>query len=346
MKAINNTTHRHLLLGNGFSIAAKPDIFTYGSLFENADFGKMPMVKELFAALKTQDFEVVIKHLLDAAKTLAIYSPSDKSLQSQLRQDAASLKEALVSAIAKRHPDRPHDLSSDQYKACRRFLAHFGHIFTLNYDVLLYWALMNTDVDDLNLLPDDGFRHPEDDLDAPWVTWQQANSATVNYLHGALHLFDAGSELTKYTWSKTDKPIVDQIRSALEEEKYPLFVAEGSTEVKRARILHSGYLHKALRSFESCCRGNNAIVIYGHSLADNDDHILRCIAKGTCPVMAVSVFGDPSLATNKAIFDKAQKLIDLRGPARGKKNALEVIYYDSKSAMVWGQLGSGASSSF
>jgi hypothetical protein len=336
MKAVRNTTHRHLLLGNGFSIAAKPDIFTYGSLFENADFSKMPMVKELFAALGTQDFEVVIKHLLDATTTLAIYSPSETSLQSQLRQDAASLKDALVSAIAKRHPDRPFALSSEQYKACRTFLSHFGHIFTLNYDVLLYWALMNTDVDNLNLLPDDGFRHPEDDPVAPWVTWQQANSATVNYLHGALHLFDAGSELTKYTWSKTDRPIVDQIRAALDEEKYPLFVAEASSDVKRARILHSGYLHKALRSFESCCKGNNAIVIYGHSLADNDDHILRCIAKGTCPVIAVSVFGDSSSAANKAIFAKAQKLVDLRGPAKGKKNALDVIYYDAQTATVWG----------
>jgi len=26
---------KHLLLGNGFSIALKPDIFTYGSLYEN-----------------------------------------------------------------------------------------------------------------------------------------------------------------------------------------------------------------------------------------------------------------------------------------------------------------------
>ncbi len=29
---------KHLLLGNGFSIALKPDIFTYGSLYEHADF--------------------------------------------------------------------------------------------------------------------------------------------------------------------------------------------------------------------------------------------------------------------------------------------------------------------
>ncbi len=34
----------HLLLGNGFSIALKPYIFTYGSLYENADFSAAPHI--------------------------------------------------------------------------------------------------------------------------------------------------------------------------------------------------------------------------------------------------------------------------------------------------------------
>jgi hypothetical protein len=37
---------KHLLLGNGFSIACKPDIFSYGSLFEEAE---KTMSKELAA---------------------------------------------------------------------------------------------------------------------------------------------------------------------------------------------------------------------------------------------------------------------------------------------------------
>ena len=32
---------RHLLLGNGFSIACRPNIFVYGKLFERADFGQI-----------------------------------------------------------------------------------------------------------------------------------------------------------------------------------------------------------------------------------------------------------------------------------------------------------------
>ena len=337
MAAISGVRHRHLLLGNGFSIALKPDIFTYGSLYANADFSKVPHVTKLFDALKTQDFEVVIKHLQDAATVVEVYRPTAVTLARSLRNDAAAIKDALVTAIAKRHPDRPYDIKPEQYAACRVFLSKFEHIFTLNYDVLLYWTLMQDAVDDLDLRHDDGFRHPEDDPDQPWVSWQQANSATVCYLHGALHLFDAGTEITKYTWSKTDRPIVDQIRAALDEEKYPLFVSEGTSASKRARILHSGYLHKAHRSFEACCAASgNAILVYGHSLAENDDHVLRCIAKGNCSHLLVSIYGDPSKPSNQEIFKKANQMIQTRGPAKGRRQSLEVIFYDAASAKVWG----------
>jgi len=37
-----NQRHRHLLLGNGFSIACRPDIFVYGRLLEKANFDSVP----------------------------------------------------------------------------------------------------------------------------------------------------------------------------------------------------------------------------------------------------------------------------------------------------------------
>lgn len=337
MRAIRHANNRHLLLGNGFSIALKPDIFSYGSLYDNADFKSRPHIPNLFEALKTKDFEIVIHYLQNAAKVVEVYRPSLRRLALRLRADAEAIKTALVSAVAKRHPDRPYDITNTQYVACRKFLYQFKHIYTLNYDVLLYWALMHTEVDDLNLKPDDGFRHPEDDPDRPYVSWQQADAATVHYLHGALHLFDRGDEITKYTWSKTDKAIVDQIREALDDDRFPLFVSEGSTESKKQRILHNAYLHKALRSFESCCKpAKNAIVIYGHSLARNDKHILRCIAAGGVEDLVIGLYGDPDNSTNLAIQKEAKKLVDLREKRRSARYPLRVTYFDAASAKVWG----------
>lgn len=327
--------HRYLMLGNGFSIALRPDIFTYGSLYDNADFSAAPTVPKLFEALGTQDFEIVIKHLMDTAQVVEVYRPNLPRLIRRLRADAAAIKDALVSAIAQRHPDRPYDIDAPAYAACRLFLQPFRHIYTLNYDVLLYWTLMQNEVDELDLRPDDGFRHPEDNPDEPWVSWQQAHSPTVHYLHGALHLFDAGSDIIKYTWSKTDIPIVDQIRESLAEERYPLFVAEGSSANKHSRIMHNAYLHKALRSFESCCNnGNGSLTVFGHSLAENDRHVLRLIAKGRIRKMLVSIYGDPGSAENQSIRANCEELVRRRASAK-KVPELDVVYFDAQSAHVW-----------
>jgi hypothetical protein len=336
MSKIAAASHRHVLLGNGFSIALYPEIFSYGSLYENADLESVPRISALFEALQTQDFEIVIRHLQDAARVVEVYRPNLVKLAASLRQDAAFIKDALVHAIARRHPDRPYDIDGPKYAACRSFLSNFDNVYTLNYDVLLYWALMQDEVDELDMRPDDGFRHPEDDPDQPYVSWQQANKASVHYLHGALHLFDTGAEITKYTWSKTTTPIVEQIRQALDEDKYPLFVAEGTSASKRTRILHNAYLHKALRSFESCCASaNNAIVVFGHSLADNDHHILRCISKGGVKNLLVSLYGDPNSEGNRQIVKNAEQ-IQYQRSKKTRAPELEVTFYDAQSASVWG----------
>ena len=335
MDSVRSSKKKHLLLGNGFSISLRPDIFSYGSLYENADFSAAPHVPALFDALGTKDFEIVIHYLQNAAKVVEVYRPKLKRLAARLRQDAEAIKDALVTAVAKRHPDRPYDVLPSQYTVCRKFLSNFDHIFTLNYDVLLYWTLMQTEVDDLELLPDDGFRHPEDDPDLPYVSWQQSQSATIHYLHGALHLFDRGDEITKYTWSKTDKAIVDQIRAALDVDRFPLFVSEGTSASKKERILHNAYLHKALRSFESCCNpAGNAIVIFGHSLASNDKHVLRCVAAGAAKSLLVGLYGDPGSDTNKEVIKNAHKIAASRLKRR-RKNPLEITFYDAASAKVW-----------
>lgn len=328
---------RHLLLGNGFSIALKPDIFSYASLYDNADFSAAPHVPELFEALATNDFEIVIRHLQDTARVVEVYRPNLQKLIAKLNADASAIKDALVSAIAGRHPDRPYDITDDQYRASRKFLSNFNHLFTLNYDVLLYWALMHDEVDDLDLHPDDGFRHPEDDPDQPWVSWRQANSASVNYLHGALHLFDNGTDIIKYTWSKTDVPIVEQIRQSLTEDRFPIFVAEGASATKKARILHNAYLHKAMRSLEGCCKpAANAIFVYGHSLHENDDHVFRAIACGGVRHLYVSLFGEPDSPNNKIIRERASQLVEQRRQQRNERYPLSVKFFDAASASVWG----------
>lgn len=336
---------RHLLLGNGFSIACRPDIFHYGSLFSEADFSQNPDLAHVFEALGTQDFEVAIRNLEAGAKLAPIYASSAPDAAGRMLEDATALKEILLSTIAGNHPNIPMDIPDEQFWACRRFLSNFigpgadGQIFTLNYDLLLYWTLMHEDMpfdDPIDLSKNDGFGNDEDDPDADYVVWQGetgAHSAKVHFLHGALHLFDAGNELQKFTWIRKQERLIDQARAAINANKFPLFVAEGSSSQKKAKIRHNAYLYQGFKQLtRNAQEGRHCFFVHGHSLAENDDHILLRLGKGRFKHLYVSLFGDPDSDGNKQIIARAEQLVALRTG----RFPLGLTFYDAASASVWG----------
>lgn len=72
--------------------------------------------------------------------------------------------------------------------------------------------------------------------------------------------------------------------------------------------------------------------IYGHSLAENDEHYLRRIEKGKVAHVYIGLYGDPNSEANKRIIRRAEKM----GNSRTSKYPLAVTYFDAPSAMVWG----------
>ncbi len=336
---------RHLLLGNGFSIGCRPDIFHYGSLFQKANFSEYPELSKVFELLGTQDFEVAIRNLEAGAKLLPIYLPDHIDATKRMLNDAAALKEILLGTIAGNHPDIPGDIPNEKFWACRRFLANFlgdpagGQVFTLNYDLLLYWTLMHEDMpfgELLSLASNDGFGNDEDEPDADYVVWQgetASHSARVHFLHGALHLFDAGSELQKFTWIRTNDRLIDQARSAIGQNKFPLFVAEGSSTQKKSKIRHNAYLYQGFKQFTvNAQQRPHCFFIHGHSLDDNDDHILRRLGAGKFTKLYVSLFGSAGAPANRKILAKAQSLAAIRS----SRFPMDVAFYDASSAEVWG----------
>ena len=331
-QAIDNSSHtnsRHLLTGNGFSIACRPNIFLYKKLFEQADFTNLSKAaREVFGALSTQDFEKVIKALRDSAIVLPVYSKSYLKTVEKLRSDADGLRELLVQTIATNHPERPHDITDLEFDCCKQFLSHFKNKYTLNYDLLLYWTLMHNKPG-ANPTSDDGFRKPEDNPHSEYVTWEGYNSQSQNvwFLHGALHLFDAGYEIQKFTWVNTGVALIDQIREALNANKFPLFVAEGTSKEKIERIRHNDYLARGLRSFNQI---TGTLFVYGHSLAENDAHILKSIERGKLTQPYVGIYGNPNTTENLAIIARANKMNFAE-----RKKILNVYFFDAASAKVW-----------
>ncbi len=330
----NGNVIRHLLLGNGFSIAYEPTIFTYNSLFSKANFASHPEVPAVFDALNTQDFEEVAYSLEQAAKVTPCYDGTFDT--TKLVNHADAVKKVLINTIASNHPENPDSLFSFNYTACSNFLNHFigskGKIYTLNYDILLYWVLMHGQNENIFTF-DDGFRSPQDDWDADYVTWDGGILASlcIYYLHGALHLFDSRHELQKFTWKRTDIPLLEQARTAINKGAFPLFVAEGTSEQKMAKIQHSAYLHRAYRSLSSI---SGCVFIHGLSLSENDKHILRVLERGKMHHLYIGIFGDPNSETNQATINRALQMENAR-----RYQDLNVHFYDTASADVWGKNG-------
>lgn len=324
---------RHVLLGNGFSIAYDPTSFTYGKLLDEADFSEISIdARALFDRCGTVDFERIVEVLEVSDYLLGLYGVSDPLLRSSMKEDSGNLKDALAEVLSRRHPDHVGMLSDVEYAAVRKFLSNFERIYSLNYDLLLYWATMQDGEPAVSR--NDGFGESEAFPGAGWVAWRPTmmfDLQRVFYLHGALHLYDAGSELRKITWNRTGERLLDQVRTSLGQGMYPLVVTEGSSVQKLGKILHSAYLTHALRSFSSI---GGSLFVYGLSLADNDAHIIRQIERSSrIKALFVGLFGDPNSQGNLDIRNRIELLNEVRKD--DGKGELTVHYFDSQTASVW-----------
>ena len=77
---------------------------------------------------------------------------------------------------------------------------------------------------------------------------------------------------------------------------------------------------------------NQALFVYGHSLAHNDDHVLSRIGRGKCERVYISLYGDPDSQANQFIVQRAEQIAAMRS----QRNPMKVAFFDASSANVWG----------
>lgn len=97
--------NRHVLLGNGFSMAYSPSLFGYGALAAKAEQSEYlsAEVAQLMDALGTPDFEATMHTLEAAIATLTVLDePGHRSTIDWLRGAVDELREALAQSIAAR----------------------------------------------------------------------------------------------------------------------------------------------------------------------------------------------------------------------------------------------------
>jgi hypothetical protein len=307
---------RSVLLGNGFSIAQAGGQFAYATLLEKSGLAEDSPVRNVFNILKTYDFEKVMKALQDAAQIELAYKDHDRS--KKFGQDAGAVREALIHAVRGVHPGIQFDIPKVQRDACAVFLKYFHSIFSLNYDLLLYWVILHDAAGDFN----DGFGLGEE-VDG-FRTFSEEAYCNTYYLHGALHLF-LNEELETQKRVVTASTIIDDIATTIRHrEQLPLFVAEGTAAQKIARIRSVPYLTNC---FDALASITGSLFIFGHGASDNDIHIYDAICRSK--IKKVFIF----------VYEPARNLVSTRermARYSERRKDIEWSYLDSKSAKVWG----------
>jgi len=323
----------HVLLGNGFSIGCDR-VFRYESLYEAARAaGLSEKAVEIFERVGTNNFERVMRVLDDSEWVGRLYGLPLTGVAA-MRQDLRAIKTALVEAVAKSHLAHSGLVSDDKKAAALTFLAPFHNVFTTNYDLVLYWVAMHQKPVHFR----DGFGNDADDPEAPYVVFVGRSNASpgILYLHGALHLHEAGSDIRKHCWNRSGIPLTDLIRAGMEKREYPLFVAEGLPDKKLEQIGAHGYLFDCLQSL---MRISSPLVVYGHALGPSDQHLADAIVQSNTQKVFIGLHGDPGSGSNREIRRSGERMEQHRARLRERSRrvkSLTVAYYRSESANVWG----------
>lgn len=316
-KALEETEgkDRALLTGNGFSIAQTHGRFSYANLLEKSKISKESPLRDLFARMRTVDFEQIIQ-LVEHAKIVA-ETYDQPEFSKSLARDSEKIRESLIDAIHTVHPDSFASLTEDELATCATFLKSFKEVYTLNYDLLLYWVNLHGKIyaDGFGLGETHGnFRGP----------FNEDGYCHIYNIHGGLHLFlnhtREVEKLVATTGNLMDE-IGDEIRS---NKRLPIFVAEGDTEEKLNKIRSIPYLDYCYKKLHTL-RGS--LFVVGHSANERDAHIYNAL------------FASELNSIYFCVHDPEENLDEIRqrlSPYRTSNESISVQFIDGKTLNIWG----------
>jgi hypothetical protein len=326
---------RHLLFGNGFSMAYDSNIFSYNALSAFIENTNNDLLKSLFKVVNTKNFESIMQQLDNFVEIANVFG-IDQSFIDKIIEANDTLKKSLIDAIKVLHPEHVFEIPEEKSISCNQFLTQFllqgGKIYSTNYDLLMYWVLMRNK----SKIAIDGFgRELEnaeevkkgEEQDWSELRWgvNKANQ-TIFYLHGTLPIFDTGIEIIKEEYD-THHYLLQKVKERMEKKDYPIFVTAGNSTDKLNHITHNRYLAFCYDDF---CNIEGSLITFGFNFGENDSHIIDAINKAAKQGMKsgeklfsvyIGVYSDESLQYIQSITHKYRCKVNL---------------YNARTVNIWG----------
>jgi hypothetical protein len=325
----------HLLLGNGFSIAYDPAIFSYNALHDFVNKLDEKDLTTIFDVIETRNFEMVMQYLDHFSALISAFGGEPK-LKERVDAAGAKLKTSLLAAVKELHPEHVFMVPEDKSKACAAFLGTFlktnGNIYSTNYDLLLYWVLMRNKVEEHvdgcgreleNYIG--GGMEAEDQIWSELIWGKHRDKQNVFYLHGALPFFDSGVAVIKEQYNAYNY-LLQKISARMEKGEYPIFVTAGDGQQKLKHITHNQYLTYC---YDSLCQVKGSLVTLGFSFGPYDDHIIDAINRAAKQNVSDKLW---SVYIGVYSDDDKKHIEQIVGKFRCK-----VRIYDAKTLDVWGK---------
>ncbi|WP_407315447.1 DUF4917 family protein [Pseudomonas sp. nanlin1] len=320
-QAIANNYRGTLILGNGASIAVSRS-FSYQSLLEHARTNELiaPDVEQLFDFFDTEDFELILRIVWQASNVnRSLQIPDERTHAAYLR-----VRDCLIESVRAIHPE--FDQVSGHLPSIYQFLKHFDTVASLNYDLIVYWAMMDGRDSDYSheikdcfgaggLFQDNWFR-----LRTP--IRGRLSTTLVFYPHGSLVLCRDRVE-QEHKIHSDGAALLEAILNLWQTETVvPLFVSEGTREQKVSAIQNSYYLSSIYR--EVLASRRYTLVIYGWGLWEQDLHILRRMRFTGIRRVAVSVYRNDQNYCSR-VYALLQEVL----------GAVRIEFFDSESPGCW-----------
>ncbi len=320
-----NADNKNIIIGNGFGIsfdqAFGSECFSWNNLLELCEIEVDSPLCDLLHECNL-DFELAHKKLNNAIDIFVKYGEREDKIRFY-QQQVDLLREQLIVAVSASHPNSFANANLERdakIESGRRFLRQFDEIYSLNYDLLLYWLRCYKQ----SYIGSDSFCNSTEHED---LVFRPDDSSNFLFPHGALFLNRNGISATKVRSSQYD-PILAVVERNIDNGVFPITVSEGTGKQKREVIRGNKYLSYC---YDRLQKVEGSVFTFGCSfMGGKDEHIIQQLLRSPAEKIVIGEYAPDRARVIQLLneFEQVQK-------KQGSRRQVPVFIADTSDTGVW-----------